>query len=319
MAEMQNDPKPPAIAGEQTLSADEIARKVNGRAAGDVPSTCNHITAFIDCHDALLYYVVSAWEEDMSGYCLNYGSYPDQQRHYYTLADARPTLQDVHQGGGKEGAIFAGLETLITRLLSRQWQRDDGTFIQIGRLLIDSGYLPDIVAGVIRKTGQTAIAIPSKGIGITAGNKPFSEYDRHAGDQIGHYWRIPAPCAPRELRAVHFDSNYWKSLFHGRLSVIMGGRGCYSLYGDQRTDHQLIADHLSAEYRVETQGRGRTVWEWKTKPGKPDNHLFDAAIGTAVAASMLGCSLPGSMSAPATQQRTPLRLSDIQKQRRGDR
>jgi hypothetical protein len=317
MAEMQNDPKPPAIAGEQTLSADEIARKVNGRAAGDVPSTCQHVTAFVDCHDSLLFYAVSAWEEDLSGYCLDYGAYPDQQRHYFTLADARPTLQDVHPGGGKEGAIFAGLETLVTRLLARQWQRDDGTYIQIGRLLIDSGYLPDIVGNVLRRTGQTAIAIPSKGIGVTAGNKPFSEYEKHPGDQIGHYWRTPAPRSPRELRAVHFDSNYWKTLFHGRLSVAMGGRGCYSLYGTDRTNHQLLADHLSAEYRVQTEGRGRTVWEWKVKPGHPDNHLLDCAVGTTVAASMLGCSLPGMASGAATTQAAPLKLSDLAKQRRG--
>jgi hypothetical protein len=293
MAEMQNTPQPPAVAGEQTLSAEEIARKVNGRKAGEVPSTCNQVSAFIDVHDALLFYMVSAWEEDFSGYCVEYGTYPDQARHYYTLNDTRPTLADIHPGGGKEGAIFAGLEALVSDLLSRQWQRDDGSIIQIGRLLIDSGYLPEIVASAIVKTGQTAIAIPSKGIGVTAGNKPFSEYERHPGDQIGHYWRIPAARTPRELRAVQFDSNYWKTLFHGRLSVAMGGRGCYSLYGTQHANHQLLGDHLSAEFRVETQGRGRTVWEWKARPGKPDNHFLDCAIGCCVGASMLGCTLPG--------------------------
>jgi hypothetical protein len=73
----------------------------------------------------------------------------------------------------------------------------------------------------------------------------------------------------------------------------MGGRGCYSLYGTQHANHQLLGDHLSAEFRVETQGRGRTVWEWKVRPGKPDNHFLDCAIGCCVGASMLGCTLPG--------------------------
>ena len=144
----------------------------------------------------------------------------------------------------------------------------------------------------IRKIGQTAIAMPSKGIGISAGNIPMGEYEKRPGDQVGHYWRTTAR-GPRELRQVHFDANYWKTLFHGRLSVAMGGRGCYSLYGDAHANHQLLGDHLSAEYRVQTQGRGRTVWEWKNKPGKPDNHWLDCAVGTAVAASMLGCNLPG--------------------------
>ena len=256
------------MAGEQTLSSEEIARKTNGRQAGDVPSTCNHITAFIDCHDSLLYWLVSAWEEDFSGYCVQYGSYPDQGRYYYSLADARPTLQDVHPGGGKEGAIFGGLEKLVTDLLGRQWQRDDGTFIQIGRLLIDSGYLPEIVSNAIRKIGQTAIAMPSKGIGISAGNMPMGEYERRPGDQVGHYWRITAR-GPRELRQVHFDSNYWKTLFHGRLSVAMGGRGCYSLYGDAHANHQLLGDHRSAEYRVQTQGRGAPFGSGSPSPASP--------------------------------------------------
>ena len=38
MAEYQNSPKPPAVAGEQTLSAEEIAKKTNGRQPGDVPT-----------------------------------------------------------------------------------------------------------------------------------------------------------------------------------------------------------------------------------------------------------------------------------------
>jgi hypothetical protein len=142
------------------------------------------------------------------------------------------------------------------------------------------------------------IAFPSKGIGISASSRPFSEYERKPGDQVGHYWRVPAARTPRELRAVQFDSNYWKTLFHGRLAVAMGGRGCYSLFGDAHANHQLLGDHLSAEFRVETQGRGRTVWEWKQRPGKPDNHFLDCAVGCcAVGASMLGCSLPGMTEA----------------------
>ena len=53
MAEMQNNPKPPAIAGEVVLSSEEIRRKVNGRQPGEVPKGCECLTAFIDVHDDL--------------------------------------------------------------------------------------------------------------------------------------------------------------------------------------------------------------------------------------------------------------------------
>jgi hypothetical protein len=48
---------------------------------------------------------------------------------------------------------------------------------------------------------------------------------------------------------------------------------------------------LTSEYRVKTEGRGRTVDEWKIKPSRPDNHFFDCIVGATVAASMLGIQL----------------------------
>ena len=52
----------------------------------------------------LLFYVVAAWETDFTGYVIDYGSYPDQQRPYFTLRDARRTL-----AGAAAGAVDPGL------------------------------------------------------------------------------------------------------------------------------------------------------------------------------------------------------------------
>ena len=152
----------------------------------------------------------------MSGYCVQYGTYPDQGRYYYSLAMRAPDVAGRSPRRRKRGGnLRAAWRNSSQTCLARQWQRDDGTFIQIGRLLIDSGYLPEIVSNAIRKIGQTAIAMPSKGIGISAGNMPMGEYERRPGDQTGHYWRTTAR-GPRELRQVHFDSTI------GRLSFTAG-------------------------------------------------------------------------------------------------
>jgi hypothetical protein len=58
--------------------------------------------------------------------------------------------------------------------------------------------------------------------------------------------------------------------------------------------HRLLAEHLTSEYRVRTEGRGRTVDEWKLRPERPDNHWLDCLVGCAVAASMDGAVLPGT-------------------------
>ena len=53
----------------------------------------------------------------------------------------------------------------------------------------------------------------------------------------------------------------------------------------------MIAEHLTAETPIKTEGRGRQLWEWKLPANKPDNHLLDCIVGSAVAASMEGVAI----------------------------
>jgi hypothetical protein len=78
--------------------------------------------------------------------------------------------------------------------------------------------------------------------------------------------------------------------------------------------HTLLAEHLSSEYRVKTEGRGRKVDEWKLRPEASDNHWLDGIVGAAVAASILGASLPviGEAGKPLKQRRY-VDLSNVQK------
>ena len=62
-----------------------------------------------------------------------------------------------------------------------------------------------------------------------------------------------------------------KCLHSPRLATPMDDHGCLSLFGDRPDQHRLLADHLTAEYRVKTQGRGRTVDEWKQRPERTDS------------------------------------------------
>jgi hypothetical protein len=80
------------------------------------------------------------------------------------------------------------------------------------------------------------------------------------------------------------------------------------------TNHQLLAEHLTSEYRVKTQGRDRTVDEWKLRVDGVDNHWLDCLVGCAVAASMQGAVLYGIDTRQAPRRR--LRLSELQGGRR---
>src|SRR5262245_6730050 len=120
-AEYQNEPLPETVADDDLLTADQIATKANGMNRGDIAIGANHVTMFIDVQQNLLFFLVAAWDEDFTGFVIDYGTYPDQQRAYFTLRDARRTLATVNKGAGVEGAIYAGLEALTAKQLGRHW------------------------------------------------------------------------------------------------------------------------------------------------------------------------------------------------------
>ena len=311
MSEYQNDPLPDDTADDSLLSVDEICAKINGLARRRVPLKCDRLTMFVDVQKALLFYVVIAWAEDFTGAVIDYGSWPDQHRHEYSLADANPSIQTLFPKAGFEGALYAALSALTDECLGREWEREDGAVLKIERALVDAnwGQSTDVVYQFCRQSSHAGVILPSHGRYVGASSKPMTEYRKQQGDRLGFNWMIPNVAGKRAIRHVIYDTNYWKSFIHARLAVPVGDKGSLTLYGRIPGAHQLFAEHLTAEYRVKTQGRGRTVDEWKLKPQSHDNHFLDCVAGCAVCGSMLGASLPETL--PAKLDRKPMiRLSD---------
>lgn len=310
-AEYQNEPLPEVAAADDLLTAGQIAAKVNGHKRGEVPLGCTRLTMFVDVQGKALFYLVAAWEDDFTGYVVDYGTYPDQRSEYFTLRDLRKTLGASAPRAGVEGAIYAGLEQLTQSHLAREWRRDDGAMVRVDRCLIDAnwGSSTDVVYQFCRQSLHAGVLMPSHGRYVGASSIPFSDYKRKRGDRVGLNWRIPVVTGKRALRHVVFDTNYWKSFAHARLAVPMGDPGCLSLYGQKAGSHRLLAEHLTAEYRVRTEGRGRTVDEWKLRVEGLDNHWLDCLVGCAVAASMQGAVLFGTDVKAVVRPR--IRLSEI--------
>jgi len=313
-AEYQNEPLPDEVEGE-SLSADTIAAKTNGMKRAEVPVGVNHLSMFVDVQGNLLFWMLCGWEDDFTGYVLDYGEYPDQKRPYFTLRDARRTLMGTHKGTGQEGAIYAGLEALAAERLTRKYRRDDGAEMAIERCLIDAnwGNSTDVVYQFCRQSPHSAIVMPSHGRYVGASSIPFGDYKPKKGDRVGLHWRVPNVQGKRAVRYALIDTNYWKSFVHARLAVPMGDPGCLSLFDG--TDHRLLSEHLTAEYRVKTEGRGRQLEEWKLRAPGLDNHWLDCLVGCAVAASMSGAVLFGT-DAREAPRKPRVRLSDLQRRRR---
>jgi hypothetical protein len=316
-AEYQNEPLPAETSESEELSADQIASKTNRMQRRAMPVGCNHVTMFIDVQANLLFFVVAAWEDDFTGYVIDYGTFPDQQRPYFTLRDARLTLPLATKASGIEGAIYAGLEQLTASYLGREWRRDDGAMLRVERCLIDAnwGSSTDVVYQFCRQSAHAGVVMPSHGRFVGASSQPFSEYKRRPGDRVGHNWRMPNVAGKRAVRHVVYDTNFWKSFVHARLAVSLGDRGCLSLFGDSPEQHRLLAEHLTSEYRVKTEGRGRTVDEWKMRPERGDNHWFDCLVGCAAAASIQGAALAGAGGGIQSAKRERISFAELQRRR----
>lgn len=304
-AEYQNEPLARNEAADE-LTSDQVAAKINRYRRNAVPVQCTHLTAFIDVQQTLLFYAVVGWSTDFTGFVLDYGTWPDQARTYFALRDLRRTIASVTKIAGLEAQIYGAMTELTTRIIGRDWQREDGALMRISRCLIDAnwGSSTDTIYQFCRQSGYAATVMPSHGRYVGASSHPFSEYKKKAGDQVGTNWRVPNVQGRRAVRYVLFDANYWKSFVHARLAVPMGGKGCLSIFGDNPQQHRLFSEHLTAEYRIRTEGRGRTVDEWKLRPDRSDNHWLDCLVGCAVAASMEGVLLPGGQfDAPGRSRR----------------
>ena len=306
-AEYQNEPAT-ETADAIIVSVQDVMNRTNDRPRAQAPKSAIYLTAFIDVHDKMLYWLVAAWAEDFTGAVIDYGTWPDQPRKTFTMKQAQRTLRRKYQGAGVEGAVLAGLNELGPALIEKRFDVAGGGKLSIERLLVDAGYLPGVVGDACRHIGP--VAMPAKGLGITAGRKPMSSYRRRQGEKHGHHWYIPATARTAEVRHVLIDTNYWKTAAHQRLATAPGDPGALTLFGKSPSDHRLIAEHIAASETAQaTEGQGRKLVEWHPKPAKPDNHWFDCLTGAMVAASMLGAK-SGDEAQPS-RKREKVKLSKL--------
>lgn len=297
-AEYQNEPKDFSLSDLTELSPAEVARKVNGIPHGIVPLQAVKITIGIDVQKGVLFYVVVAWEDDFTGYIIDYGAWPAQSRRTFLIHQINPTLaQAFPDRPDLEGQIYAGLDSLVNHLVGREWPREgDGIgYAKISRCLIDGNWpeVMDVVYQFCRRSQHSAVLMPSRGAFYGARTrKGITDHQKRPGERLGHEWVIPV-ATRRETTHVRWDTNAWKTILHSRLTVPVGSRTSLTLFGSNPQEHQMLADHLCAERRNEVKGPEKTVMEWTQSPQR-ENHLLDCVLMAAVAASVEGVRLKDS-------------------------
>lgn len=293
-SEFQNDPRDRTPDAEKIKAVDIMAR-TNRLPRRICPKNATRLTAFVDVQDKMLYWAVIAWDDKFSGYVVDYGTTPEQRGKYFTLATADRTLAHITDAQTREGRWIAGYESITNNLVLYNWNTEDGRTMKIDRVLIDyadADAKPTIETFILRSR-TPGVFLAYQGIGITAARRPMSEYPRKNGDRLGLNWRTRARMNERPIPVLQSDTNFWKSFVRARLAMPAADAGALTFYGDDPQEHRLIAEHLTAEFSVRTEGHGRTVNQWQAIPNR-DNHWLDCIVGATVAASEQGITLAGT-------------------------
>ena len=300
--------------GAKEIIAASVAERVNGVDRASVPFGCTRVTAFVDCGGELLWYAVCAWNESFGGAVIDYGTFPRQNRSFFAGDDPRPKLSDIYPAHTESGRVHDGLLAILPDICNRIYYGGGKAEFRVERCLIDAGWKPDSVYQAITKLGL-GVLMPSKGVGRSIKSVGVAKWKMRAGERSGYHWRMTSGESGRG-RQVQFDPDAWKSFIYSALHVPTGGATGLTLFGRSTTAHEMISEHLSAEYAVPVTMRGDTFDKWSLKPTVRDNHLLDCVVGCAVGASVQGLTWQADGSERKQEPRLKMKLSDLQKQKR---
>jgi hypothetical protein len=281
-AEYQNAPLADDISSEK-LDKRSLAARALTLPRGTVPLSHQTLTAFIDVQDKLLYWLVASWGESFGGHVVAYGTYPDQASTFFEAKNAKKTLALAAKGAGFEGALSAGLESLTQILLGRDWLREDGVEMRVRQVCVDAnwGQSTEVVRTFCRRSTFTGSLLPTHGKGIGASGGSLTE-KKGRGEKLGLNW-VMRQTATNQRYGV-YETNFWKTFSAARLRLTLGDPEAITLHAG---DHDMLIEHLTSEYPVRTEARGRVVDEWKLD-NRRENHWWDCLVGSAVAASISG-------------------------------
>lgn len=303
-SELMNNPAGFEPEGRPKLDRDEIAVRCHHLKWGSFPLEAEYITAFIDVQHKCLYYEVRAHALNSTSWVVQYGTWPEQSRPYFTLSDVKITLDGMYaQHATLEARIKVAVKDLAKSLFEREWIREDGHILRMNIAAIDANDNTSTVKAAVRQSGYVARLIPTHGRAFGPSKTPLNDLPLKPGDKPGHFLRLRSPKEKDAIRHIVYDIYHWKSHHRDRLLIPQEAAGSVSLPAGR--DHSMYADHMLSEYstferNVDSQ---RTVEVWGERPERQDNHFFDCSVGNGMLGGMLGCVLPDAAAVGQQQIR----------------
>ncbi len=336
-AECQSEPVKINLGSEQ-LTLTDIIHKLSGYGQGEVPTNVAKLTAFVDVQDESLWWIVIAWTADFTGYVIDYGIWPKQQRLEgaskkrirFKLSECYPQQRDPAV------RIRAGLKDLCDELLNRDWLDPDGRGHRIATLFVDQqdGEFSEPIREWARHSPWASIVRPYQGVGVGPADDPMPLRAKK-DDEVrrGLNWIEKKDKKITGGTITQVDKNFWSTFCANRWrcasprpkgdsSLRLREPGALYLWGVDPHQHMTFAQHQLAEWgdTLKHEKSGRSVEVWKEKPGKPDNEWWDGVVGCAIGADYAGgISLKdsGLKSTPARKRKryTAEELRQLQESR----
>jgi hypothetical protein len=310
-SELQNEPQKDENESRTWLSSQDIADTRRIRLSrGVAPAGYHHLVAMCDVQQTLLYYTVAAAKDDGSMHVLRYGTFPEQDEPYFTLREARKKIVHKYPGAGELAALSSAITDFADWLFSTSWRNEVGDHLTPELVAFDARWKTDIVKQALARSPHNKQLIGYLGQSFRAADKPIAERKYDAGSRKGLGWVLQKRKAAADVRTLLSDVNFWKTSLADQLAIRIGHPGAVTLYDGM---HRMFSEHLVAEFATQTEGRGRTVMEWRLRPGQ-ENHWLDSTVGCLVLASVLGCNIPEIAEAaerkkrPRPKRRTEVRI-----------
>jgi Phage terminase large subunit (GpA) len=308
-AEYQNEPEVDQDSVAKEIIGAEAIQRLSGLPRFEVRREASKLTAFIDCGGGRgrgLWYCVCDWDSSFGGSIIDYGTWPRQARAMFAADDMRPGLAELYPSLSAEQRLYRGLEELCNEVLGRVYYREvNREEMRIERCLIDAGWLGSTVYQFVRQTPFAGTIYPSKGIARSNTSAGVGKWRSRPGEIAGHHWRI-TQSETGKGRMAQFDPDIWKSFVCDRFATAMGGAGSLRLFGSKSSAHEMIAEHLSAEFAEPRKTLGGDVFDkWGMKPTYSDNHLLDCLVGCAVGANIQGVQFAAHRVEAPTEPERP--------------
>lgn len=303
--EYQNEPPDESLSETSGLTPRTVAQCCNGLDRGVIPGGAEFVTAGIDIHGRLFYYIVVAWKQGFIGHIMDYGTNP-----VYSPTSGK--LTDEKNQPAVQVAIHNSLMVWRDWVMGDPYKSETGGEARTVDLsCIDAGWMDDAIYKFVKSNvGKKYRAVKGFGSSQPQAKTYHSPSSASNTVQLGHNWY--AKYQPQDrVWLFHVHSDYWKQIVQNAFLTDTGKPGSMSIFGDDPYKHRTFGRHICSEEWTKEFMPGKGTKEFFNVIDR-NNHWLDCLHYAAAAASMCGCWMLGQ----GNGKKTKISLAKIQQMRR---